>query len=86
MISIRSRIIVIGLATLLSPLFGCAGKSCDELKNDVTNQCCAGKVGCTLDTTGFDSMCQQADDKCGNSLTCSGSPSGSSCMIECGCG
>ncbi len=84
--SIKSRMIVVGLATLLSPFFGCSGKSCDELRTDVTNQCCAGKAGCAIDATEFSTMCKQADDKCGNNLTCSGSPSGSSCMVECGCG
>jgi hypothetical protein len=86
MSSIKSRIIVIGLATLLSPLSGCNGKSCDELRKDVTNQCCAGKASCSLDESQFDSLCKQADDKCGSNLTCSGSPSGSTCMVQCGCG
>jgi hypothetical protein len=87
MSSIKSRMVGFCLAALLLPLFGCEGKSCEDLKKDVTNQCCAGKSNCTLDNeAAFDSMCKQVDDKCGTNLTCSGSPSGATCVIQCGCG
>jgi hypothetical protein len=84
----RSWMVVLGLATLLSPFFGCSSKSCDEWYKDVVNQCCAGKTSCslTVDQTSFDNMCKPIDDKCGTSLTCSGTPSGSTCTVECSCG
>jgi len=87
--SIKSWMVVVGLATLLSSALACGGKSCDELKKDVTNECCAGTVGCVMDTTSsaaFDSMCKEGEDQCGSSLTCSGSPSGAICTMKCSCG
>ena len=86
MSSTRSWMIAVGLAISLSPLFGCEGKSCDEWYKDVVKECCAGKANCTVDKAPFDNMCKPVDDKCGNSLKCSGSASGASCAMQCGCG
>ena len=87
MSSIRSRMIVVGLAISLSPLFGCSHKSCDEWYQDVSKQCCAGAANCSANKSQFDSVCKQADDKCGSNLKCSGSSSsGTACTVQCGCG
>ena len=88
MSSIKSWMVVVGLAISLCPLFGCSHKSCDDWYKDVVNQCCAGKANCTLtvDKSGFDNMCQPVDDQCGSSLSCSGTASGSTCDIQCSCG
>ena len=86
MSSTRSRMIAVGLAISLSPLFGCSHKSCDEWYQDVSKQCCAGQASCAANKSQFDSVCKQADDKCGSGLKCSGTPNGASCIVECGCG
>ena len=86
--SLKSWMVAASLAASLSPFLGCSSKSCDDWYQDVVNQCCAGKSNCTttVDKSGFDNMCQPVDDKCGSNLTCSGTPNGSTCTMQCGCG
>jgi len=88
MSAIKSSMFAVGIVAALCPLFGCNDKSCDDWYKDVVNQCCAGKANCSMsvDKTSFDNMCQPIDDKCGSSLTCSGTANGAICTMECGCG